>query len=88
MQFKNRTFRNERVELDGNEFHGCDIQHCTLVYQGGGGPLLDSCTIAHNQFVFEESAGNTINFLRDFYHGGFQDAIQPVIDHILNNVRP
>jgi hypothetical protein len=89
MRHQGKTFRNKVVELDGNEFDGCDIQQCTLIYRGGGGGVkFINSTVAYNKLTFEDNAANTINFLRDFYHGGFHDAIQPVIDDILNNVRP
>jgi hypothetical protein len=83
MQYQGKTFRNATVELDGNEFEGCDIQHCTLVYRGGKVPLLANSTVEHCQFTFEDSALNTMILLRLLYHGGFQ----PVVDSFLNDIR-
>ena len=81
--FQNTTFRNETVDLDGNEFHGCDIQDCLLIYRGGELPVLVNCVIAQCDFAFDESARNTIAFFRAFYRGGFQ----PVIDEIFHSIR-
>jgi hypothetical protein len=83
MQYQGKTFRNDTVELDGNEFEGCDIHHCTLVYRGGKVPLLANSTVADCQFTFEGSALNTMILLRLLYHGGFQ----PVVESFLNDIR-
>jgi len=83
MQFQGRTFHNETVELDGNDYDRCDIQHCTLIYRGGKIPSLTNSTVAHCQFTFEDSALNTIAFLRAFYQGGFH----PIVDDVFNNIR-
>jgi len=32
MNYDNNTFENTDVELDGNEFHNCRFNNCTLVY--------------------------------------------------------
>jgi hypothetical protein len=44
MKFQNRTFRNEVVELDGNEFDVCDIQYCTLIYLLSASCLAGFCS--------------------------------------------
>ena len=71
------------VDLDGNEFDGCVIQDCTLMYRGGEVPALTNCLVAYCQFAFDGSALNTIDFLRAFYRGGFQ----PVIDDVFQSIR-
>lgn len=83
MQYQGTKFRYETVELDGNEFDGCDIQHCTLIYRGGEIPLLANSIIAHCKFHLEDGAVNTLRFLYLLYHCGFQ----PVAEDFLNGIR-
>ena len=83
-----RTRRNEIIDLDGNEFHGCDIQHCILIYRGGELPVLMNCAVAQCDFAFDEHARNTIDFFRVFYRGGFQAVIDELFHSIRTNRTP
>lgn len=37
-----RTFRNEKVLLDGYRYEGCTFINCTLIYNGGAGELRNN----------------------------------------------
>ena len=50
MIHENQSFRNERVELSDNTYHGCTFDHCELVYRGDPSP-----TFADNQFIDSSS---------------------------------
>lgn len=38
-QVRGKTFRNERVLLDGFDYEGCTFENVTLVYNGGAGRM-------------------------------------------------
>lgn len=76
MQYSNRTFKDETVELDGNRFIGCTFERCTLMYLGGPIPYLDSCHFDASPFVFEKGAGNALEFLRELYHCGLRENVE------------
>jgi len=52
------------VVLDGASFVKCEFKDAVLVYKGGTPPNLDQCKMTNTRMVFEDAAGNTINFLR------------------------
>ena len=59
--FSNGVFRNVDVRLDGNVYHQCRFENCTLIY-GGFGPVgMTSCVFANVRWAFElgpDHAGN------------------------------
>ena len=52
------------VVLDDTVFVKCEFKDAVLVYRGGTPPSLDQCRMTNSRMVFEDAAGNTINFLR------------------------
>jgi len=64
MKFLNKTFDREEIHLDGNEFVGCKINRCVIIYSGGKPPNMVNCDFIDCHFRFEMAAGNTIAFLR------------------------
>lgn len=45
MEYRDQTFENETIQLDGNTFTGCTFQNCMLVFDGTEPPNLGA-----NQF--------------------------------------
>ena len=52
------------VELDGNTFIECEFKDAQLTYRGGMAPSFANCRFTNARFNFEDSAANTVNFLR------------------------
>jgi hypothetical protein len=88
MKHQNKTFKDQSVELDGNEFVGCTFQRCQLVYSGGALPRFDSCSFEASPFNFQQGAGNALHFLRDLYHAGLSQNVEALFDHIRKNPPP
>ena len=64
MKYDGKTFTNERVTLDDNEFFNCKFNSCTLVYHGSAPPQLSDDSFHNVKFVFNGPAANTIAFLK------------------------
>lgn len=84
MTFHEHTFENETVNLDSNEFVGCEFIDCTLTYAGGEVARMAHCSFnVMPPIIFTGCAWNTLNVLRALYHGGFR----PVVEQTLNDIR-
>jgi hypothetical protein len=71
MKHENRTFRGERVELDGGEFHDCRFEDCTIVFTGEGEfPVLVNPKFVDSRFALEGPAGRTAEYLRLLWMAG------------------
>lgn len=67
MRYENLTLTGQRLELDGNEFVGCTLTLCTLIYRGGPVVLMDNSTLNDCNFVFAGAAENTVNFMKGLW---------------------
>ena len=70
MNYDNRSFRDESVELTGNRFHGCTFERCKLIYRGDISPTFHDNHFIDSVFVFADAAMRTIYFLSNIYHAG------------------
>lgn len=70
MHYRDQTFKNERVELSGNRFHGCTFENCELVYRGEPSPTFKDNEFIDSVFVFADAAIRTMYFLSNIYHAG------------------
>ena len=61
--FQDRTFRDERVLLDGGCFVRCTFEGSTLVYFGGQIPEMQQCWFHDVKFSFQGPARNTLDLL-------------------------
>lgn len=84
MKFEKRTFQNETVTLDFNEFVGCSFKGCALLYHGHTGLSLNGCNLADSQLLFAGPAGMTLNVLAAMYA---DPGMRALADAILNDVR-
>ena len=82
MKFENQTFRDQELDLDGNEFVNCKIENCTLVYRATGKVNLVGNHVSSPKFVFRDSAADTIAFLSTLYQLGLTDLIEGTFNNI------
>ena len=88
MRFSNKTFKDETVDLDGNEYLGCTFQRTKMMYYGGPIPHFDGCKFGASSFMFEKGAGNALEFLRELYHAGLHQNVEAFFDDIRRNPPP
>jgi hypothetical protein len=84
---QNTTFRDDTVELDGNEFEGCEFHNCRLVYRGIASVKFRGCSFFGYRLVFEGAAQNTLGFLADLFHSKFRKDVEQIIKQIRINAR-
>ncbi len=65
MTILNQTFANQAIILDGAEFCGCRFTNCKVVFSGRALPLLRDNTFENCEFVLEDAARVTMNFLKN-----------------------
>lgn len=83
MEYADRKFENETIQLDGNRFDRCKFEKCTFVFRGAAPFGLSNCSFSAPQFQFTDSAGLTVEVLVHLRNGGFA----PVIDKLLDGIK-
>jgi len=82
MRFEDRTFTDEHVPQDGNQFIRCRFIRCNMVYAGGEVPVLSHCELHSCEFDFIGEAANTLKHLSQMYRGGFQWRVEQAFQSI------
>jgi hypothetical protein len=85
MNHKNKSFKDERVELGDDRFHNCVFTNCELVFDGHRSPTFSDNEFIESVFVFTEHAVRTLYFLSNIYHAG--DGGHQVIEQTFQDVR-
>lgn len=83
MLFKDTSFKNQPLQLDGNEYLSCSFESCSLTFRGEESTTLDSCSFVDVDFNFEGPAKATLDFLESLYQAG----LESMVDEIVNNIR-
>lgn len=80
---RDRTFQNERIDVDGKQFENCTFgEGCRLIYSGGE-PFLIFDSQGQMDIAFEGAAQRTVDTLRALQLTGFAD----YVDHIVSEIR-
>ena len=62
MLYQDRTFENETLELDGNDYVRCRFRGCTMIYRASGpGFTLTDSILGDTAFQYEDAAKVVIN---------------------------
>lgn len=91
MKFKEKTFKNETIDIDFNKFLNCQFDSCTLVFHGYGVIEMDGCSFKEVNWTFDGAAAKTLQFLKGLYHGagkGGKDLIELTFNDIRSRNRP
>jgi hypothetical protein len=80
-----KTYRDQTVVLDGNEFAHCVFENCTLEYQGVKPVNLSGNTLNNCQWAFKGPAANAVQFMNALYRSGPQGAL--LIESTFNTIR-
>jgi len=70
MKFEKREFRNERINLNGNEFDHCQFFGCEMVFNGVGAVGLTHNGFHECKWIFEGPAADTVGFMKALYAMG------------------
>lgn len=77
---------NRVVRLDGEEFHGCSFQTCTLEIGGATDILLAGCTFTDCRWVFADAAATTIAIMARLYAGMIPDG-DTLVEQVVAPIR-
>lgn len=67
--------KNETIALDDAKLYDTEFQHCEFVYRGGNPPVLVGNTFVNCQWLFEDEAAQTVDFLKALHHGGLETLV-------------
>lgn len=64
------NFENQTLILDGEDFVGCELKHCMLVFKGHRAVRLEHCHLQGCTWQFEDAALRTVELLKGLYLSG------------------
>ena len=67
MKFERHPFKNESVNLNGNEFDYCTFDNCELIFNGVGSVGLTNNEFRNCKWTFEGPAADTVAFMKALY---------------------
>jgi hypothetical protein len=80
MKYQDVTFKNQTVEVDGNDYKNCTFEKCMMRFRGDGEPgSMIGSRITDCQWHFDGPAGNTIQFLTALYANGGADFVDALV---------
>src|SRR2546427_8789015 len=86
MQLTDSTFKQGRVELDGNEFIRCHFIETTLVFSAHASFSMTNCLLDNVTWVFDGAALRTLACLTALYHEGGESGKQ-LIEQTFEKIR-
>jgi len=75
MKYENEQFVGGSIQLDGNEFRGCEFRDCQAVFAGGELPDMSDCSFYQVNFVLDGPALQTAQFFAMFAGTQFGDVM-------------
>ena len=69
MKHVDTKFSDRAIRLDGDEFHNCVFQTCTLEIGGAADVALRGCDFIDCQWVFVAAAATTVAIMAKLYAG-------------------
>lgn len=83
MDFRDKDFDGEDLQLDGNRFTGCTFRRCRLEFRGTTGVNIVACTFGENNtWALNGAAGTTCNYLSMMYRAGGQAIVEGIFTAI------
>jgi hypothetical protein len=86
MKHVGENITHRAVRLDGEAFHQCSFQACTLEIGGAAEVVLDQCTFTDCQWVFVEAAATTLAIMVRLYAGAIPNG-DTLIEQVFAAIR-
>ena len=84
---RNKSFKDETVDLDKYAYANCTFKDCKYVYSGGLNINLVDCDLDGGTFVFNEETGRALQVLSFFYrHPGLRGVVEATFENIRGGV--
>ena len=87
MTYSGRSFRDERIVVDGGSFTSCEMENCEIVYSGGDLPSFVDCSISNCQFMLRGAAQRTMVWLSLMYNEMGDPGLQQLVERWFNDVK-
>lgn len=89
MKFEKREFRNEPINLNGNQFDHVQFHGCKMIFTGVGGLGLTNCGFHECTWHFEGPAADTVAFMKAMYDmgGGGRDLILATFKNVAPDLK-
>ncbi|HEX5498449.1 MAG TPA: hypothetical protein VFX03_04445 [Thermomicrobiales bacterium] len=69
MRYVKKTFQNQNIHIDEDEYESCRFQDCRIIFTGKGPARFANCKFDECQWVFDDAAEETIQYLAALYTG-------------------
>lgn len=86
MRVEGKTFVDEQVRVDGNEYVKCIFRRCELQFGAMEAVSMVDCTFDECSWSFTGAAALTVQFMTALYHGMGEGGKQ-LIDKTFENIR-
>lgn len=86
MRFEGKTFVDQEILLDGNEYVGCTFRRVNFVYMAIRPPMLTGNKMESCTWELSGPAADTFGFLSGLYNGGGEPG-RRLVDSTFENVR-
>lgn len=80
--FKNKTFKNDEIVVDGNEYIDCRFDNCVLVFEGGEPPVFSGCRFSNIKIQLQGDASRTTSYLNKLFNNGLPAEVEQVLDDV------
>jgi len=83
--FRNETFSEVAIVVDGHDYAGCRFDRCRIVYCGAAAVSVTGCTFNDCEWAFDGPAAKTVQFMAALYAMG--GTAQQLIERTFDNIR-
>lgn len=85
MIVQNKHIFDKNVLVDENHYIDCRFTRCRIIFTGKGPVRFDRCTFEECDWVFDDAAEETIQYLAAIYNGmgaSGRDMVEGIFDSI------
>jgi hypothetical protein len=85
MKYDQKLFTDEDIRIDENVYTSCIFRNCRIIFTGKGPAQFSNCKFDQCQWVFDDAAEQTIQYLAALYTGlgpGGEDLVEGIFDSI------
>jgi hypothetical protein len=85
MKYDKQFITDENIRIDENEYTNSVFRNCRIIFTGKGPARFSNCQFEECQWVFDDAAEETIQYLAALYTGldpGGKDLVEGIFDSI------
>jgi hypothetical protein len=86
MRIEDKTFEDQQVRLDGNEYIKCIFKHCELQFGAMEPVTMVECSFDQCSWSFTGAAALTVKFMTALYHGAGEGG-RKLIEQTFEDIR-